>query len=169
MKHRRVILMIPLSWAIPIVFVSIKSSLLLSFKAAFSIFIWLVMIFFGLLPCLMSIFCFVSMLGVVCKHKRAARTLAKQLRFNNHVLCRPRKKTAINIMAIVIGVFLLCCGIQLRFGFQIVSFNHIEKLCNVYHLQLPFLAFNSAVNPLAYALFKRDIKKELNRLMAASS
>ena len=167
MKRRRVIQIVSLSWAIPVAFIATESALFLSFNRSVlnNIFIWLVMIFFEFFPCLLLIFCFASMLVMVCKHDRAARTLAKQLRFNNHALCKPQEKTAVKIMAIVVGVFLLCCGIQLRCGFQIVFNNHIEKLCSAYHLQVPFLVFNSAVNPLAYALFKRDIKKELNRLI----
>lgn len=168
MKRRRVIQMVSLSWAIPVAFIMVESSLLLSFQipSIMNIFIWLVMIFYEFLPCILLIFCFASMLRVVCKHDRAARTLAKQLRFNNHVLYKPHEKTAVNIMAIVIGVFLLCYGILLRCGFQeVFTTNHTDKLCNVYHLQVPIVVLNSAINPLAYALFKRDIKKELKRLI----
>ena len=32
---------------------------------------------------------------------------------------------------------------------------------------MPVLVLNSAVNPLAYACFKRDIKKEFKRLVGA--
>lgn len=68
-------------------------------------------------------------------------------------------------MAIVIGVFLVFLCSKLQCDFQIVFTDHIEKLCNVYHLYLLIVALNSAVNPLAYAIFKRDIKKELKRLI----
>ena len=71
---------------------------------------------------------------------------------------------AVNIMAIVISVFLLSCGIQLRCGFIIVLNDHVDQLCNVSHLQIFTVVLNSAVNPLAYVLFKRDIKKKLNGL-----
>ena len=33
--------------------------------------------------------------------------------------------------------------------------------------KIPFLVLNSAINPLAYAFFKRDIKKEFKRLVGA--
>ena len=70
MKRRRVIQMISLSWAIPVVFVTVESSILLSFKmpVIIDVFLWLVMTFFVFLPSLMLIFCFASMLHVVCKH-----------------------------------------------------------------------------------------------------
>jgi len=166
MKRRRVIEIIFLSWAIPISFITVESCLLLSLKIPVmsDIFVWLVMIFYEFLPSFMLIFCFASMLSVLCKHDRAARLLAKQLRFNNHALRKPQEKTAVNIMAIVIGVFLVCYAVHLRCGFQIVFKNHSDKLCDHDHVQVLLVVLNSAVNPLAYALFKRDIKKELKRL-----
>ena len=167
MKRRRVIEIIFLAWAIPVGFITIESCLLLSLKIPVisDIFVWLVMIFYEFLPCFMLIFCFASMLSVLCKHDRAARLLAKQLRFNSHdALRKPQEKTAVSIMAIVIGVFLVCYAVHLRCGFLIVFKNHSDKLCDVYHGQVLLVVLNSAVNPLAYALFKRDIKKELKRL-----
>ena len=67
-------------------------------------------------------------------------------------------------MAIVIGVFLVCYAVHLRCGFQMLFKNHSDKLCEVYHVQVLPVVLNSAVNPLAYALFKKDIKKELKKL-----
>ena len=121
MKRRRVIQMVFVSWVIPIVFITVESSLLYHFKirVIFNILIWLVMIFFSLIPCFMLIFCFAYMLRVICKHDRAMRTLVKQLRFNNPVLYRPQDSAAVKIMAIVIGVFLLCCGFRLGCGFRL--------------------------------------------------
>ena len=47
--------------------------------------------------------------------------------------------------------------------------NHNDKLCEVYHVQVLFVVLNSAVNPLAYALSKKDIKKELKNWPAVCS
>lgn len=166
MKRRRVNEFIFLSWAIPVGFITVESCLILILKIPVIsvIFVWLVMIFFEFLPSFMLIFCFASMLSVLCKHDRAARLLAKQLSFNDHALRKPQEKTAVNIMAIVIGVFLVCYAVHLRCGFHIVFNNHNDKLCDHDHVQVLLVVLNSAVNPLAYALFKRDIKKELKRL-----
>ena len=165
MTRRRVIQL--LSWVISVAFIVVESALFLSFyiPVIYNIFIYLAMIYFEFVPWALLIFRFTSMLIVVYKHDRATRTLAKQLRFNDHALCKPQENMAVNIMAIVISVFLLSCGIQLRCGFIIVLNDHVDQLCNVLHLQVLTVVLNSAVNPLAYALFKRDIKKELNRLI----
>ena len=168
MKHRRVMQMISLSWAIPVVFVTVECSLLLSFKipAIINVFIWLVMTCFVLAPSFMLIFCFASMLCVVSKHHRASRTLAKQLRYNHHALHTTQEKTAVITMAVVIGVFLLCSAIHLRCGF-LLAFNNeaADNHCSHHYFEVPIVVLNSAANPLAYALFKRDIKKELKRLI----
>lgn len=55
-------------------------------------------------------------------------------------------------MAVVIGVFLLC-----------YVFKNGE--CNDEEYKIPLLVLNSAINPVANAFFKRDIKKEIKRLL----
>ena len=84
MKRRRVILMVSLSWAIPIALIAPFGIELFVAQSFVDILICILMIF-ELLPSMMLIFCFVSMLKVVFKHNRAARSLAKQLRFNHRV------------------------------------------------------------------------------------
>ena len=118
MKLRRIIQMVFLSWAIPVVFYAIRSFLHFTFRTRLidNIIIWLDTIIFKLVPFFMLIFCFSCMLSVICKHDRAVRNVVKQLRFNNPVLYRPQDSAAVKIMAIVIGVFLLCCGFRLVCG-----------------------------------------------------
>ena len=118
MKRRRIIQMVFLSWAIPVVFYAIRSFLHFTFRTRLidNIIIWLDTIIFKLVPFFMLIFCFSCMLSVICKHDRAVRNVVKQLRFNNPVLYRPQDSAAVKIMAIVIGVFLLCCGFRLVCG-----------------------------------------------------
>ena len=118
---------------------------------------------FELLVCAIVIFCFASMIHVVLKHARSARTLAKQLRFNHHVLLKTQDTSAVKMMTVVIGLFLLCYGIFLRCNF--VLFFGDQKSCNDLQYKVPIQILNSAVNPLAYAIFKRDIKKEFKRLI----
>ena len=166
MKRRRVLQMIFLSWIIPVAFIVfvVASIWFYSSKipAIFYILGWFYTAF-ELLTCAIVIFCFTSMLRVVCKHARSARTLAKQLRFNHRVLHKTYDTSAVKMMAIVIGLFLICYGIFLRCNF--VLFFNDNKLCNDLQYKVPILVLNSAVNPLAYAIFKRDIKKEFQRLI----
>ncbi|KAJ7333597.1 hypothetical protein OS493_017139, partial [Desmophyllum pertusum] len=158
MKRRRVIQIISLSWAIPVVLVVVSLLTWLIFKISliFNVFIWLMTVIFEFVPCCILIFCFASMLCVVCKHDRAARTLAKQLRFNHRVLFKSQEMSAVKIMAIVIGLFLVCYGFYLRCSFELI-FN--EKLCNDQEYKIPVFILNSAVNPVAYALKQEGHKK----------
>ena len=120
----------------------------------------IIVVCYEILPCLLLMFCFVSMLHVVCKHNKEARSLAKQLRFNHQVFFKAQEKSAVIMMGIVIGLFLLCYVIYLRCSFVLI-FSAGQKPCNDHEFKIPILVLNSAVNPLAYSFFKRDINKEI--------
>ena len=165
MKRRRVIQMVSLSWAIPVAHRAVYA--LDKFRILKTTFLYhvvgyLSVVCFKFLPCAMLMFCFVSMLHVVCKHNRTARSLAKQLRFNHQVFFKTPEKSAVIMMGIVIGLFLLCYGIYLRCSFVRI-FSAGQKPCSDQEFKIHILVLNSAVNPLAYSFFKRDINKEIKR------
>ena len=164
MKRRRVIQLISLSWIIPVTFVGFVSSLWLSFKKPIinTISGWVCMVF-EVMSFVVIIFCFASMLFVSCKHARSARKIARQLRFNHHVFLKTQDKSAVKMMATVIGLFLVSYGIALRCSFVYILSGNTP--CNDNQYKVPLLVLNSAANPLAYAAFKRDIKKELKRMI----
>ena len=164
MKRRRVIQMIFMSWAIPLTFSVFASLQWFISKKPLTITInsWLCL-FLEILFGAIVIFCFASMLRVVWKHERSARTLTKQLRFNHQVSCKTEGKSAVKMMAVVICLFVIGYGISLRCSFVHILNN--DKPCNDLHYKVPVLVLNSAINPLAYAIFKRDIKKEFKRLL----
>ena len=112
------------------------------------------MIFFEFLPCFGLIFWFGSMLDVVYKHKRAAR-------INGRFLFKSGEKSAVKLMAIVIGLFIIVVIIALQCF--LVSILKGKKSCYDEEFKTPLLVLNSAINPVAYALFKRDIKEEVKR------
>ena len=163
MKRRRVIQMVSLSWAIPLAhrIVFSLNFFILKNPHFWDSLNWVTVIFFELLPCFILIASFAFMLQVLCKHERAARSRARQLRFNHHrVSFKIQEKSAVKIIAVVIGLFLLCYGLYIR-----CSLVFIFKIgvCNDQEYKLPLLVLNSAINPVAYAFFKRDIKKEIKR------
>ena len=99
MTSRRVKQMIFFSWAIPVGFNILPLSYVISRKLVFRhVSIWLVMILFEFLPCIMLIFCVGSMVNVVLKHDRAARMLANELRFNHHVPFKTHEKATVKII-----------------------------------------------------------------------
>ncbi|XP_078384798.1 5-hydroxytryptamine receptor 7-like [Oculina patagonica] len=165
MKRRRVIQTISLSWTISVSFTLFVRSLIYSYETSLVmqyVIDWFYTVL-ELFTCAIVIFCFASMLIVVYKHDRSARILAKQLRFNQRAFFKTQDKSAIKMMAIVVCLFLVCYGIALRCNFVRIFSGH--KLCYDIQYKLPIVVLNSAVNPLAYAIFKRDIQKELTRLI----
>ena len=163
MKRCRVIQMVSLAWGIPVAYRTIHALNLFIFKISLfsNIIFWITVLVFEFLPCLILIFCFAAMLHVVCKHDRAARITARQLRFNHRVLFKTQEKSAVKLMAIVIGLFLLCYGFYIRCTFVLLFSD--RKSCNDEQYKIPLLVLNSAINPVAYAFFKMDIKKETKR------
>ena len=118
MKRRRVIQIISLSWGIPLTFTVIDMIPKIPLDGLV-INGWLY-VFFELILCIVLIFCLVSMLRVLCQQNRRDRVLAKQLNFNQRVTVKTPGKSAVKMMVIVTGVFLLCYGIFMRCGFLYV-------------------------------------------------
>ena len=99
----------------------------------------------------------------VYKHYRSARTLLKQLRYNQHWVSLKTyhgEKSAVIMMSIVIGVFIITYGMYLHCSFLILFDTTGMASCNDVKYKIPVLVLNSTINPLAYAFFKRGIKKE---------
>ena len=160
MTRCRVVKMIIFSWTIPIIFVVIGMLLsLLSISAV--VFVNISTILVEFLSCSILTFCTASIIRVVYKQDSAAPTLGKVRRFSQH-----RDKSAIVMMTIVVGLFLICYGVYFRCSFAALFLN---ITCNDFSYKIPLLILNSAINPWAYALFKRDIKAMIKRLICRAS
>ena len=165
MTCRRITQAIFFSWALTVCYNVLNFTLciVLYQNDTCSFAIWLTMVF-EILACVILILCFVSVIFHLRRHDRSARTLAKQLRFNHQMSFKiHHEKSAVIMMGLVIGVFLVCYGMYLRCSFLLLS----SLPCKDKNYKIPTLVLNSAINPLAYALFKRDIKKEFKRLVGA--
>ena len=168
MTRRRIIRISFFSWVLTVTYNILQFLILIICKTSIFIFFGLHLIFFEFLPCILLISCFVSMIFHVRKHNQSERTLAKQLRSNHRISFKTHQKTsAVTMMGLVIGVFLMCYGIHLRCS--IVVLFDTNASCKDEEFKIPVLVLNSAINPLSYALFKRDIKKELRRLIGHGS
>ena len=105
---------------------------------------WIIMIFSEILSCCGLIFYFGSILHVVYRHERAARILAKQLCFNLRFL-KNEKKSAVKVMAIVIGLFLVFSACSLRCS--LIYIMKEEQPCNDKKFKLPLLVFKLCHQP----------------------
>ena len=172
MTRRRITQAIFLSWVLTVSYNVLGSTLCIvlyqNHTCPFTI--WVTTIVFEILPCVILILCFVSVILHVRRHDRSAHTLAKQLRFNHQVSFKThREKSAVIMMGIVIGVFLVCYGMYLRCSFLILFQTTITSSpCNDENYKIPVLVLNSTINPLAYAFLKRDIKREFKRIVSAA-
>ena len=162
MTSRRVIQLISFSWGLCVVFILVLSSLSFSLnpRVVSRILFCLVFVLFYFLPCLMIIFCFARMLRVIYMQNRAPTFLRQQLRFNKR-----REKSALIMMMIVVSLFLVLCGINIRCIFAVI----LNDKCDRGKYRDLILVLNSAVNPLAYAFFKADLKREIERLFCKLS
>ena len=69
-------------------------------------------------------------------------------------------------MGIVIGVFVITYRMYLDCSFLILFDTTGMASYNDVKYKILVLVLNSAINPMAYALFKRGIKKEFRRLIS---
>ena len=112
---------------------------------------------------LFSFFCVLPTLLVVYNNRRD-QTVAKQLQhnvLNQWIKIKTQSNLVVKMMIIVTSVFLLCYGLLLRCSISVL---HDNNDCNDFYYKMPLQVVNSGINPLAYALFKRDIKAELKRV-----
>ena len=160
MTRSRVIQVITSCWIASFTLVALKTALRLCCETPLTsiVVVVVLMISMEIFPCVLQILCFVSMLIYVWKQDRSARTLGR-ISFKTR-----NEKSAVIMMGIVIGVFVVCYGIYLRCSLVVLSDTNAS--CKDEQYKVPVLVLNSAINPLSYAFFKRDIKKEFKRLIS---
>ena len=166
MTRRHMIQVIFFSWTTTAGFEVLQFSLRVSLKTRLVdvIFCWLDVIFLEFLPSTLMVFSFVSMIVRVRKHYGSARTLSKQLRYNHRCVSLKTyhgEKSAVIMMGIVIGVFVITYGMYLHCSFLILFDTTGMVSCNDVKYKFPVLVLNSAINPLAYAFFKRDVSLQI--------
>lgn len=165
MTCRRVQQIIIFSWTITIGLTLFPLSYLVFSKLIFyKIFSWLVLIFFEFLPCCLLVFNVGAMIHVVLRHNRTARSLAKQLTFNHKMFLKTHERTTVNIIATVVGLFLLCYAFFIRCSVMTIA-DGTSVDCGDDEYKIPLLLLNSAINPFVYALVgKKDIRRELKKV-----
>ena len=158
-----VIQMVLTSWGIPFLFTLTSVSLIklsaIDLARTFSSYLGL---FFEVILCLILIFLLGSMSLVVYNLNSRDRTLAKQLRFNQLVArAKTQNTSAVKWVALITCVFLSCYGIMMRCSLLLLT----GQSCNDSYFKIPLRVINSGINPIAYAFFKRDIKREFKTLL----
>ena len=168
MTSRRVASMVILGWLFPAVFYFLIAIILkqVASKDIIITFKILRVFVFQLTPCLSLLFATVQMFYIAHKHSRKLTTLVAQLKFNHPISYKKRKDgfetSSARFMGVVVFVIVVCYTsdsyLDLRSYFSAFQ----SPVDTDYIIALLFIT-NSAINPLAYALFKHDIKKEVKK------
>ncbi|KAJ7383303.1 hypothetical protein OS493_029268 [Desmophyllum pertusum] len=165
MTARRATMLTVAAWIIPlsIYFIpSVCASLdLFRINLTISVIIWTTI--FEFIPCVVLLMATTQAVITSRKHYRRDTLLSSQIRYNQPNLKCPRSASSTKVMGTVVATFLICYAVEVY-----SSFCYFTALCvmnkNLYSVVRFLVIVNSAANPIAYALFKRDIKKELGKM-----
>ena len=126
--------------------------------------------FFELCVCVILLFATVHIFLIARRHARQNAALVAQLNFNHRTqhskAFKPQEVACVKVLGVVVAFFIFCYSLSIYLG--VCELNSCNLNTTLFELMLLLMLANSAVNPLAYALFKKDIKKELKRLFACT-
>ena len=178
MTTRRVVLLISAAWLaafLPHLIFLMKVVISTSQKdvhvQAFMVFDF---VFYETLPNVILPFATGHMFLIARRHSRQNAALVAQLRFNQRiergkVSAQSKETSSLKVVLVAVAVFLICYVHELCYTilYQLPNkkTNAKDPLVNI--LQLLYTV-NSAVNPVAYAFFKSDIKKSLRSMFHCS-
>ena len=171
MTMKRVVLLVAVSWSLPsLIFLAPYLALKLGtsgqtyviFRKCFLVLLSL----FEFCVCVALLFATTRIFLVARRHARENAVLVMQLNFNHRMqhprLFKPQEAASTKVVGSVVVVFIIC------YVFNIYVYACIMGLCErsetLEYVAILLRLINSAVNPVVYALFKKDIKKEVKRL-----
>ena len=132
-------------------------------------------VFYETLPLVILPFATGHIFLIVRRHSRQNAALVAQLRFNqriergNEASTQSQETSSAKLVGVAVVVFVICYVNELCFTilYQLPSKKTKPNEVFTYVLHLLFLV-NSAVNPVAYAFHKSDIKKSLRSMFRCS-
>ncbi|XP_022782267.1 5-hydroxytryptamine receptor 6-like [Stylophora pistillata] len=175
MTKKRLVYLISSAWITPLILFTLPCVFIYSSGNELFIFGFemLRVSIFQLIPSILFIFVICRLCFIARDISRKESVLLAQIRFNfqpqlnvTRKKCK-EKKASVNMIIFIILFFVLC-----HIGGNLRCFCYVFKTCTVSDslkriIHISFVA-NSAVNPLVYAVLKRDIKRELIKIYACS-
>ena len=170
MTKRRVALLVSAAWSMAIFdlicFLVMLFALAGESQKKLEESIWLYFTVISMLACVFLLFVTVRIFLVVRRIARQNAAVVAQLNFNHKlqhgVAFKARETASAKMIGIVVTVFLVC---YLLYTVESILLLHGTPPPRTAREVLTLLKLlNSAVNPVAYALHKREIKRELKRL-----
>ena len=127
----------------------------------------ILLVIFEALPCLLILFAVVR-ISIIAQRQKVQHRNKSKGRANQTKCENQRNSTGLRMILFVAFFFIFCYIFEVYYGTCItllISYN--DTSCNDIEIlpmiQRSFLIANSAVNPFAYAYFKRDINEEVKR------
>jgi len=167
---RRHLVLISAAWIIPFVvhFVPFTWMCCAGMKNAVRNFLTVLLFVFKLPPILLLFIACSKTLYIARKQKERASVQLTQLRFNGFcrqsvstIKSQTQPSTFAKALGIIVAIFLICYAIDIA---RLICYTfHCSKYIPwlVVNLQSLLFVFNSASNPIVYAFFKQDIRREL--------
>lgn len=121
---------------------------------------------FEFIPCAVLLFITVKIISIARDHRQQSTRLDTQLRFNEpkHKSYKIHTWTPARVIITVVAIFLVCYSLEVC-----SSLCYFTNLCtfsdDLFYAVRFLVVTNSAGNPIAYALLKRDIKRELKEVL----
>lgn len=169
MISRRAAFLVALAWSIPLglFFIPALCASLGKCNMKNKPFIFSRMILLEIIPCLFLLIATIQIIITARRHGRQNARLHAQLQFNQGNTRRARDFSAARVIITVVIVYLACYCVEL---FSVIRFlvDSSEPTSEVSNAMYFMLIVNSAANPIAYAMFKRDIRRELKTLCRPS-
>ena len=165
MTSRRAASLVALSWSIPIAldFIPTLCARLGKCNMQNTTLIFSKMVLLEIVPCLFLLIATIQIIITARKHWGQTARLHAQLRFNQVNHRQSRVFSSARVIIIVVIVFLACYCVELYSVIRFLVNSSIPTL-EVVNVIVLLVVVNSAANPIAYALFKRDIRRELKIL-----
>ena len=162
MKPRRVRCLIAAAWAVPV----LRPLLFTENRTPRHL---VGMTLYQILPCIGLVITTARILMIVRRHSKHTAALSAQLRHNyptarsrgcprqNNRATPAREAISANVLVAVVTVFVACYGLG-----SLLVFIDNQYISSSVHI---LVVLNSAANPIAYAFFKTDIKREMSTVL----
>lgn len=174
-SRKRVCLLIFMAWCFPLVIYLLQLTWILSRSPqrrgiGDTVFVAVLLTSLEFLPCVVMVTAAVRLYYISHSHSRQTMFMLTQLRFNHPTLDvtglkihRDRDMASAKLITSMVGVFVFCYMMEMVSSFLVLLNIHRNFLTK--QIRFMMLLANSTLNPLVYALLKRDIKSEFKRVL----
>lgn len=174
-SKKRVCLLIFLVWCFPLVIYLLQLTWIFSRSPQSrsigdTVFVAVLLTSLEFLPCVVMVTAAVRLYYISHSHSRQTMFMLTQLRFNHPTLDvrglkiqRDRDMASAKLITSVVGVFVFCYMMEMVSSFLVLL--NVHRNSQTKQIRFMMLLANSALNPLVYALLKKDIKSEFKRVL----